>query len=53
MQRIPYTLVVGEQERATDTVNIRVRGGETLGNMSITQFVDRLSQDVAQKGKTS
>jgi threonyl-tRNA synthetase len=47
MQRIPYTLVVGEQERATDTVNIRVRGGETLGNMSITQFVDRLSQDVA------
>jgi threonyl-tRNA synthetase len=51
MQRTPFVLVVGEQERTTDTVNVRVRGGETLGNMSISQLVDRLSQDIARKGR--
>jgi threonyl-tRNA synthetase len=53
MQRVPYTLVVGEQERATDTVNIRVRGGEVLGNMTIAQLNEHLSQEVARKGRTA
>jgi threonyl-tRNA synthetase len=53
MQRVPYTLVVGEQERATDTVNIRVRGGEVLGNMTIAQLNEHLGQDVARKGRTA
>jgi threonyl-tRNA synthetase len=53
MQRVPYTLVVGEQERATDTVNIRVRGGEVLGNMTIAQLNEHLGQEVARKGRTA
>ncbi|MBD3766391.1 MAG: threonine--tRNA ligase [Gammaproteobacteria bacterium] len=50
MQRIPYTLVVGEQERNSGSVNVRVRGGETLGNMSMTQLMERLAREVATKG---
>ncbi len=50
MQRIPYTLVVGEQEQNSDSVNVRVRGGETLGNMSMAQLMERLAHEVATKG---
>ena len=50
MQRIPYTLVVGEQEQSSGSVNVRVRGGETLGNMSMTQLMERLAHEVATKG---
>lgn len=50
MQRIPYTLVVGEQEQSSGSVNVRVRGGETLGNMSMTQLMERLAHEIATKG---
>lgn len=50
MQRIPYTLVVGEQEQSSGSVNVRVRGGETLGNMSMAQLIERLAHEVATKG---
>lgn len=50
MQRIPYTLVVGEQEQSSGSVNVRVRGGETLGNMSMAQLMERLAHEVATKG---
>jgi threonyl-tRNA synthetase len=50
MQRIPYTLVVGEQEQSSASVNVRVRGGETLGNMSMAQLMERLAHEVATKG---
>lgn len=50
MQRIPYTLVVGEQEQSSGSVNVRVRGGETLGNMSMAQLMERLEREVATKG---
>ncbi|UCG19104.1 MAG: threonine--tRNA ligase [Thiotrichales bacterium] len=50
MQRSPYTLVVGEQEQSSGSVNVRVRGGETLGNMSMAQLMERLAHEVATKG---
>ena len=50
MQRIPYTLVVGEQEQSSGSVNVRVRGGETLGNMSMAQLMERLAHEVSSKG---
>ncbi|MCH9742819.1 MAG: threonine--tRNA ligase [Proteobacteria bacterium] len=51
MQRVPYTLVVGEQERTSETVNVRVRGGDTLGNMNLTQLTSHLEQAIALKGR--
>jgi threonyl-tRNA synthetase len=50
MQRVPYTLVVGEQEQSSGSVNVRVRGGETLGNMSMAQLMERLAHEVSSKG---
>jgi len=53
LQRIPYILVVGEQEQSEQTVNVRVRGGENAGNLTLAQMIERLAQDVSNKGRTA
>src|SRR5690606_13502731 len=49
MQKVPYILVVGEKERDTATVAVRVRGGGDLGSMPLAQFSQRLQEDIATR----
>jgi len=48
-EKIPYTLVVGEQERDQGHVNVRVRGGERRGSMPYDEFEEHLRSKVAAK----
>lgn len=41
LQKLPYLLVVGEKEKEAGKVAVRVRGGQDLGQMSITELVER------------
>jgi len=45
LQKLPYHLVVGDQEKAAKKVAVRTRGGENLGQMDIEVFVERLKQE--------
>jgi threonyl-tRNA synthetase len=38
MEKIPYALVIGDQEAGQGSVNVRARGGKTLGVMSVDAF---------------
>jgi threonyl-tRNA synthetase len=51
LQRVPYILVVGEQEQTNGQVDVRARGGENLGKLSLPQMFERLTQDMARKGR--
>ena len=42
MQRVPYLLVVGDKEVASQTVAVRTRKGEDLGTLPLEAFVQRL-----------
>jgi threonyl-tRNA synthetase len=42
LQRVPYLIVVGDREKETGAVAVRVRSGEDLGSMSLDQFISRL-----------
>lgn len=48
-QKIPYMLVVGDQEVALGQVALRLRSGENPGPMSLQAFIERAQQDI-QKG---
>ena len=48
-QKIPYMLVVGDQEVAQGQVALRLRSGENPGPMSVQAFIERARQDI-QKG---
>ena len=45
MQKLPYQLIVGEQEKAASKVAVRTRSGEDLGQMTLADFISRLKQE--------
>ena len=42
IQKLPYQLIVGEQEKAASKVAVRTRSGEDLGQMTLADFIQRL-----------
>jgi threonyl-tRNA synthetase len=53
MQRLPYLLIVGDKEVASNLVAVRTRTGEDLGQMPLEAFLERLSKDLAEKGSAA
>jgi threonyl-tRNA synthetase len=45
MEKIPYALVIGDQEVEQACVNVRMLGGNNLGAMPLDEFVDLLRQE--------
>ncbi len=42
LQRVPYLLVLGDREVENQTLSVRTRHGADLGNMSISEFADKV-----------
>ena len=53
IQRIPYLLVVGDNEVESGTVAVRTRRGEDLGSMDLEAFTTLLTGDVERRGRIS
>lgn len=51
LQRVPFILVVGDQEMEKGHVNVRTQSGKSLGSMSVEQFAMLLADEVAQLGR--
>jgi threonyl-tRNA synthetase len=47
LEKLPYVLVVGDDDVAHDTVGVNPRGGEVERDVSVSAFVARLRADVA------
>jgi threonyl-tRNA synthetase len=50
LQKVPYMLVVGDKEAASESAAVRCRSGEDLGPLPISQVIDRLRDEVASRG---
>ncbi|MFN4300008.1 MAG: threonine--tRNA ligase [Thermaurantimonas sp.] len=46
VSKIPYMIIVGEREQEHNILNVRKHGGETLGEMDIPTFVERLTNEI-------
>ena len=46
MNKLPYMLIVGEQEEQDGTVSVRKHGGEDLGAMTVEQFAELINTEV-------
>ncbi len=49
VEQVPYMAVVGDKEAAAGSVAVRSRSAGDLGPVSLEQFVEQLSQEVASK----
>ena len=48
LEKIPYVLVVGDDDVAGNTVGVNPRGGEVERGVSVADFMARLAADVAE-----
>jgi threonyl-tRNA synthetase len=53
LQKLPYQVIVGDKEMAAQTVAVRTRQGEDLGQMPIQVFIERLLHEAHQLGRTA
>lgn len=49
VQKVPYTLVVGDKEMEEGTVNVRRRGEGDIGAMKQADFIAMLQKEIAEK----
>ncbi len=47
MQKLPYQVIVGDKELAAQTVAVRTRKNEDLGQIPLSQFVDQLNRELS------
>ena len=52
MQKIPFMLIVGEQEESSEKVSVRKHGGEDLGALDIDSFSDLVSSEISSTLKS-
>jgi threonyl-tRNA synthetase len=53
LQKLPYQVVVGDQEMAANQVAVRTRRGEDLGRMALEAFVARVKAEAALLGRAA
>lgn len=49
LEKIPYMLIVGEKEQEEGKVSVRKQGEGDLGSILISEFADKINQEVADK----
>ncbi|WP_299261561.1 threonine--tRNA ligase [uncultured Aquimarina sp.] len=46
MKKIPYIVIVGEQEENDNTISVRKHGGEDIGAITIDKFTEIITQEI-------
>ncbi|WP_108805574.1 threonine--tRNA ligase [Aquimarina sp. Aq107] len=46
MKKIPYIVIVGEQEEKDNTISVRKHGGEDIGAISIEKFTEIITEEI-------
>jgi len=49
MQRVPYLLIIGDKELEEQTVTVRSQKGEDLGSFSVSDFAQKMNNEIDQK----
>ena len=50
LDKLPYVLVVGDDDVAADTLGVNPRGGDVERGVPLSAFIERLGSEVAQGG---
>ncbi len=51
MKKVPFMMVIGEQEEVEGLVSVRKHGGESLGTMSVEAFAEMINSQIAESVK--
>ena len=45
MAKIPYMLIIGDKEKESNTVTVRLRDGKNIADMQIEEFADKIAKE--------
>jgi threonyl-tRNA synthetase len=49
LQKVPYMLVVGDNEQDTQTISVRRRSGEEARGVKADEFVEQIRAEIAER----
>jgi threonyl-tRNA synthetase len=49
LAKVPYMLIIGDQEVENETVSVRLKNGANLNGLAQTEFVDKLVQEIKER----
>ena len=49
MQRVPYLVIIGDNELKEQRITVRTQKGDDLGSLAISEFTQRLTQEIADR----
>ena len=52
LKKIPYLLIVGENEMNSNSVSVRLQGQGDMGSMTIEEFVQKINEEVNSQLQT-
>jgi len=52
LHKVPYLMIVGDREVETETVAVRTRAGEDLGQRGLKDLARMLTEEVARRGRS-
>lgn len=52
LQKLPYQVIVGDKEVAAQTVAVRARTGEGLGQMTLQALIEKLKTEISSRAGT-
>ncbi len=53
MQKTPYMLIIGDNELEKKTVSVRLRSGQTVNDISVETFLEKLSTEISERSLLS
>ena len=52
MQKIPFMIIIGEQEEKDGTISVRRHGGEDMGSLTVDAFAKAVTEEIQSTIKT-
>ena len=52
MQKVPFMIIVGENEENNDNISVRRHGGSDIGSISVKDFTDLISKEISSTLKS-
>ncbi len=49
IQKVPYMLIIGDKEAASDAVSVRARGKGDIGSITLDEFIVSIKKEIASK----
>jgi threonyl-tRNA synthetase len=49
LQKVPYIGIIGDKEIESNTISVRTRSGQDMGQLSTDNFIQKLTEDIENK----